>query len=510
MRTGYKEQPKNAWKTKGLALPTIFAIDEFFRHNEDTKWAVKELERRELVGLFGPFLKVYPCLVRLFYQNMHKQYRFPNVLYTVLDGVCCPLEEGPYQDLHGDLSPEAIVNDMCKGHFGSDHQSTCRVHLPPQMWLIDSIFHLSGHKDECQGHYLKAFYKIEKGYWVSVPDLIWAEMDKLHKGLVVTQTQKSESWALPFPSLITKLLLDQGFPIDTDEIVVNERVGMYACPSSCAYSTGTAPAPFQMTSEQYEQLCQEVRGLQQDVIAYRTQSQQDFLEFRSQYQQDMLDLQSLLQAILDAQQRPPRVSLRSLDDRVAIGLQEQEGKLNPTDGFTNIPLTESNFKLQKPYDIPLEQRCSFQNGVHRLWVYADDKPYDPSSPTQPRTEIRILGLDYSAGVWQFEGYGFVPNSTSGATIVQIHGATNYVTTIKLRIYNGDMRYYSGDLVDTDLYDKWFRVNLIHDVDKRNLTVFIDGVKKFETKDRGAGDFYFKCGVYAAPANTSYYMESRPI
>ncbi|GMP79854.1 hypothetical protein CsSME_00035204 [Camellia sinensis var. sinensis] len=142
-------------------------------------------------------------------------------------------------------------------------------------------------------------------------------MDKLHKGLVVIQTQKSESWVLPFPSLITKLLLDQGFPIDTDEIVVNERVGMYvyasnsdkstACPSSCAYSSGTVPAPFQMTSEQYEQLCQEVRGLRQDVIAYRTQSQQDFLEFRSQYQQDMLDLRSLLQAILDAQQRPPRV-----------------------------------------------------------------------------------------------------------------------------------------------------------------------------------------------------------
>ncbi|XP_028078855.1 citrate-binding protein-like isoform X2 [Camellia sinensis] len=112
----------------------------------------------------------------------------------------------------------------------------------------------------------------------------------------------------------------------------------------------------------------------------------------------------------------------------------------PTDGFTNIPLTESNFKLQKPYDIPLEQRYSFQNGVHRLWVYADDKPYDPSSPAQPRTEIRILGLDYSYGVWQFEGYGFVPNSTFGATIVQIHGATNYTTTIILRIYNWDMSF----------------------------------------------------------------------
>ncbi|CAL5417609.1 unnamed protein product [Camellia sinensis] len=245
----------------------------------------------------------------------------------------CPLEEGPYQDLHGDLSPEAIVNDMCEGHSGSDSQSTCLVHLPPQMWLIDSIFHfnvcLRGHKDEHRRHYLKALYKIEKGYCVSVPDLIWAERDKLHKGLVVTQTQKSESWALPFPSLIAKLLLDQGFPIDTDEIVVDEPVGMYgkSCwiasvqsmlrtrtnrqpvPPPVPIPVEPAPAPFQVTSEQYEQLCQEVSGLRQDVIAYRTPSQQDFLEFRSQYQQDMLDLWSLLQAILDAQQRHPRVSV---------------------------------------------------------------------------------------------------------------------------------------------------------------------------------------------------------
>ena len=60
-----------------------------------------------------------------------------------------------------------------------------------------------------------------------------------------------------------------------------------------------------------------------------------------------------------------------------------------TDDFTLVPLTESNFELQKPYDIPLDQRYSFVNGVHHLWVYGDDKPHDPSSHTQPRTEIRI-------------------------------------------------------------------------------------------------------------------------
>ncbi|CAL5348592.1 unnamed protein product [Camellia sinensis] len=147
----------------------------------------------------------------------------------------------------------------------------------------------------------------------------------------------------------------------------------------------------------------------------------------------------------------------STDSSLVISTRGQSSKFwcslctYPTDGFTNVPLTKYNFELQKPYDIPLEERYNYD------------------------------GLDYSSGVWQFKGYGFVPNSTFGATIVQIHGATNYTTTIKLRMYNGDMRYYSGDLVDTDLYDKWFRVNLIHDVDKRNLTVFIDGVKSLKQK-----------------------------
>ncbi|KAF8024945.1 hypothetical protein BT93_F1943 [Corymbia citriodora subsp. variegata] len=181
---------------------------------------------------------------------------------------------------------------------------------------------------------------------------------------------------------------------------------------------------------------------------------------------------------------------------------------DPTDGFTEVPLTEANFVLQKPYDIPLDERYSFVDGVRRLWVYADDKPHDPSSHTQPRTEVRINGLDYSSGVWQFEGHGFVPNGTSGATIAQIHGAAHGATTIILRIYDGDMRYYSGNLIATDLYDRWFRLNIIHDVDGGKVTVFLDGNQVFQAADKGPGDLYFKCGVYAAPTNISYYMESR--
>ncbi|KAJ6998201.1 hypothetical protein D5086_011209 [Populus alba] len=167
---------------------------------------------------------------------------------------------------------------------------------------------------------------------------------------------------------------------------------------------------------------------------------------------------------------------------------------DPTDGFTPVPLTEANFVLQKPYNVPLNERCSYEDGVRSLWVYATDKPQDPSSNTQPRTEVRITGLDCSSGVWQFEGYGFVPNGTSGVTVAQIHGAFHGATTLILRIYDGNMRYYSGDLVATDLYDKWFRLNIIHDVDGGRLTVFIDGEERYSTHDQGPGDLYFKCGV----------------
>ncbi|RXH85519.1 hypothetical protein DVH24_009340 [Malus domestica] len=181
---------------------------------------------------------------------------------------------------------------------------------------------------------------------------------------------------------------------------------------------------------------------------------------------------------------------------------------DPTDGFTPVPLTEDNFVLQKPYNEPLDDRYSYKDGVRSFWIYNHDKPFKADSTTRPRSELRISGHDYSSGIWQFEGYTYVPSGTSGVTIVQIHGAAEGATSLQLRMYDGDIKYYKYNVVATDLYDKWFRVNIIHNVDKGKIIVFIDGVKKFVVKDQGPGDLYFKCGVYAAPENSSNFMESR--
>ncbi|KAG0503923.1 hypothetical protein HPP92_003995 [Vanilla planifolia] len=182
---------------------------------------------------------------------------------------------------------------------------------------------------------------------------------------------------------------------------------------------------------------------------------------------------------------------------------------DPTNGFTFIALTDSNFVVQHPYNVPLRDRYSYVDGVHRMWVYSTDKPFKVGSPTKPRTEIRIKGYDYSSGVWQFEGYVYVPSGTTGVSVMQIHRADGQkpATDLMLRVYDGELRFFSGRVVENDIYDRWMRVNVVHDVGANKLWVYVNGILKLEAQGRGVSDFYFKCGVYEQ-SNESNYVESR--
>nr|TKS18326.1 citrate-binding protein-like [Populus alba] len=165
-------------------------------------------------------------------------------------------------------------------------------------------------------------------------------------------------------------------------------------------------------------------------------------------------------------------------------------------------------KLEKPYDVPEDQRYSFVDGVHKCWVYSTDKPHTLTSQTKPRTEIAIQGYNYSSGVWQFEGYGYVPYGTSGVCIMQVFGASApRPTTLMVRVYNGSLMYYKGPVLVPNIYDQWFRLNVVHDVDSAKVKVYINGTLKIEADGRGGTSHAFKCGVYAQN-NDSYYMESR--
>ncbi|XP_028797883.1 citrate-binding protein-like [Neltuma alba] len=165
--------------------------------------------------------------------------------------------------------------------------------------------------------------------------------------------------------------------------------------------------------------------------------------------------------------------------------------VDPTQGFAPVPLHNSNFKVQKPYDVAVNKRYSFVNGVHKLRVYSTDKPLSPDSHTLPRTEIRVTGHDYTSGVWQFEGYGYVPSGTSGVSIMQVFGARPpSASTLQLRVYDSSLTYYRSPVLLHNMHNRWFRLNVIHDTDASIVKVYIGRVLKFKGSARGHASHYF--------------------
>jgi hypothetical protein len=184
-----------------------------------------------------------------------------------------------------------------------------------------------------------------------------------------------------------------------------------------------------------------------------------------------------------------------------------------TAGFAKVDLQEGDFLVQSPYDVAVDQRYRYDagTGVRTFWVYAADKAFNAITPTNPRTEVRLAGHDYSWGVWQFEGDVYVPAGTSGTSVVQIHNENGGkpATTMMLHVYNGTMRWYSGREVEGCVYGRWIRVNVVHDVGASTVAVYVDGAPRVAAVAvKPSRSHYFKFGVYMQHHDVSPLMVAR--
>uniref|UniRef100_A0A8I6XK33 Alginate lyase 2 domain-containing protein n=2 Tax=Hordeum vulgare subsp. vulgare TaxID=112509 RepID=A0A8I6XK33_HORVV len=186
------------------------------------------------------------------------------------------------------------------------------------------------------------------------------------------------------------------------------------------------------------------------------------------------------------------------------------GSGNPTAGFQKVQLADGDFQVQSPYNVPESQRFEYRNGVRTFWVHRNDKPFNTATHTNPRSEVRLRGHDYSSGVWQFQGYGYVPSGTSGVSVMQIHNEEGaaHSTVLMLHVYDGVLRFYSGAAVEANIYDRWFRLNVMHDVGASTVAVYVDGEHRFSTGVTPSKSYYFKFGVYMQHHDQSSCMESR--
>lgn len=165
------------------------------------------------------------------------------------------------------------------------------------------------------------------------------------------------------------------------------------------------------------------------------------------------------------------------------------------------PLIPS-FKIQWPTNASQSDRYWFTNNVYHCLTYSNDGAFSVGNTTSPRTEQRFTP-DYTNGEIQYQATLLAPGDENSYCVFQIHtgnaqsaayGATTFMA-FWFTNYGGSLHDYSGTTLATNLANRWFQVNVDHNVVTRTIRVWVDQKLVWTQQDNGAGDFYMKDGVY---------------
>jgi len=185
--------------------------------------------------------------------------------------------------------------------------------------------------------------------------------------------------------------------------------------------------------------------------------------------------------------------------------------------WTPVAITPTD-EVQWPWNIsPESERFTDVNNIYHTWVYNTDQPFSEGNTTLPRTEIRVKlptsqagvgsDTDYVSGQWQFGAQMMIPSDTSNWCIFQIHTgdeqSNEYGSTAGMLFFEagdgGSIHWYDGTELAGHLYNKWFQLNVIHDLDATSnttMTVYLNNTQIYQaTTTSNALDYYFKCGDY---------------
>jgi hypothetical protein len=188
-------------ESRKLILETSFAIKDEFSKNEATEWAVQELKHRGLKTLFKPVTSAaYECLVWAFYEHLRYDCSRPNVLVSSIDdkdvevtiadvvvALKCSHEPSdlyiPWIYCPFMLTLEDIVFDMCEGQYADSHRNAAsKANIPLKLCFVDVVLYRNvcplGHKAQRWDIFLNALYLFHRGFWCSIPKIIWRQIYK--------------------------------------------------------------------------------------------------------------------------------------------------------------------------------------------------------------------------------------------------------------------------------------------------------------------------------------------
>ncbi|HEY1661859.1 MAG TPA: polysaccharide lyase family 7 protein [Verrucomicrobiae bacterium] len=172
------------------------------------------------------------------------------------------------------------------------------------------------------------------------------------------------------------------------------------------------------------------------------------------------------------------------------------------------------FKVQWPTNATKASRYWFTNNVYHCELFSSDGAFAIGNTTLPRTEHRYMP-DYTHGEIQYQSMEMAPSNENSYCIFQIHtgnaqSSMYHSTTFMLFWFaddGGSVRVYSGRELAKNLGNRWFQLNVDHNLANRTIRVWINQSLVWTQKDNGAGDFYFKDGVYEQRHSPSRQMDA---
>lgn len=177
------------------------------------------------------------------------------------------------------------------------------------------------------------------------------------------------------------------------------------------------------------------------------------------------------------------------------------------------PKTPS-FKIQSPTNAAQSTRYWFTNNTYHFLTYSNDGAFSVGNTTLPRTEHRY-NPDYTNGAIQYQATIMAPGDENSYSVFQIHTgdaqSSTYGSTTFMVFWftnsGGSIRFYSGTVLATNLANKWFQLNVDHNVVTHTLRAWVDKKLVYTGQDNGATDFYFKAGVYEQKHGPTLRMDT---
>ena len=177
------------------------------------------------------------------------------------------------------------------------------------------------------------------------------------------------------------------------------------------------------------------------------------------------------------------------------------------------PLTV-NFKVQSPTNAPQSQRYFFTNNVFHCLTFSNDGAFSVGNTTKPRTEQRF-NPDYANGEIQYQATLMAAADENSYCVFQIHTgdaqSTAFGSTTFMAFWftdnGGSIHDYSGTTLATNLGNKWFQLNVDHNLATGTIRVWVNQQPVWTQQDNGAGDFYFKDGVYEQDHGPTLQMDT---